>query len=1091
MKKQLPGWAVLLIITLAAGLALGATYALTKDPIDEQTRIAAENARRAALPEASRFALLYQADKSGPANEVDWIYAGLGNPKTMPLDIQDIDGLSGATMTTQAVVDGLNQAYAAYQADSRAHEDKKSVVFSGEGKGFQGDPVYVEATFDDNAVTSISIGDDRFAETPSLGGQALEYAFQRQFTDAVGYVAQKTVKGFGGEVEVIAGVNAHDPDHLTLGGISVGGANFSETAGLGARSKDADFTGQFAGKPVSDGLKLIKAGEEKADNTIDAITSATVTSTAVVNAVNSLVEQIKAKGLGIQEIAMPDKPEGAQVYSASAQGYRGPVYVEAAFNQSSQISYLLVGDAAFAEDIGADAVKPKFMSQFIGKTAPVALDDIDALSGATITTKAVLTALNEAYAQFAGDDYVAPAPTDTSEPAAPVVHEGTPVGVFAATAQGYRGPVYVLVSFDENGAVNALQVGDEAFAEDIGAGVREPAFTDQFIGKTAPINENDIDMIAGATCSSKAVITAVNDAYAQSRNGEAAGSDAVRETEAEGAYAAEINAGNGTVQVKIDAEDGKLAALNVYDKPAGSAAFAVSERQAAMRDLFLGAALPVSVQQEDSYALSVAVAINKAFDLYLADHPDAAPSTDSASQPADGGESSYGASGQGYRGPVYAAVSFDENSAITALKVGDDAFAEDLGAGVKEPAFTSQFIGKIAPINDGDIDVIAGATTSSKAVVAAVNDAYDQYLADHPTEAAAIPTAVPTEAPTEAPIAAPTQAPAEQPVSRTEGEQAKAYTGESILFFDKITVTAGFTVAAELDGDMLQNVSVSRVDINTGEEAYDSSLAVALWQPLLGEKLPLQPDAAVLPGVDEATAKAVAIAINDAYAKYLADNSGAAPEIPAVDRNGGPDISEETLRGENTYQGQAIAFFQNIGTITTIENGQLTSLWVMDTPVGTEAWKDSDRQAEMEALFVGQALPLNTKQQDAYTTAVAVAVNQTYNKLPGPDAQDAQASFNYVGAGSCTVFFSRYDVAACFQDDTLVMIEGLVIPLVTADLADAQRLPLALDEALAGRKMPLDPAEFTGVSGVPEYAVRAVVIAINQAYADAAPMIPQ
>ena len=149
MKKHLPGWAVLLIITLAAGLALGATYALTKDPIDEQTRIAAENARKAALPEASRFALLYQADKSGPANSVDWIYAGLCNPKTMPLDIQDIDAISGATMTTQGVVDGLNEAYAAYQADSRSPEEKNTAVFSGEGKGYKGDPIYVEATFDD------------------------------------------------------------------------------------------------------------------------------------------------------------------------------------------------------------------------------------------------------------------------------------------------------------------------------------------------------------------------------------------------------------------------------------------------------------------------------------------------------------------------------------------------------------------------------------------------------------------------------------------------------------------------------------------------------------------------------------------------------------------------------------------------------------------------------------------------------------------------------------------------------------------------------------------------------------------------------
>ena len=61
-----------------------------------------------------------------------------------------------------------------------------------------------------------------------------------------------------------------------LTGISVGGANFSETPGLGAKAKDAAFTDQFKGKTPR--LKLIKADGEKGDNTVDAITAATRTS---------------------------------------------------------------------------------------------------------------------------------------------------------------------------------------------------------------------------------------------------------------------------------------------------------------------------------------------------------------------------------------------------------------------------------------------------------------------------------------------------------------------------------------------------------------------------------------------------------------------------------------------------------------------------------------------------------------------------------------------------------------------------------------------------------------------------------------------
>lgn len=88
----------------------------------------------------------------------------------------------------------------------------------------------------------------------------------------IGYVAQSTVKGYGGEIEVVVGMDLNG----TLTGISVGGPSFSETAGLGDKAKEPAFTGQFKG------LKLPAA---LADN-VDAISGATITSTAVVLGVN-------------------------------------------------------------------------------------------------------------------------------------------------------------------------------------------------------------------------------------------------------------------------------------------------------------------------------------------------------------------------------------------------------------------------------------------------------------------------------------------------------------------------------------------------------------------------------------------------------------------------------------------------------------------------------------------------------------------------------------------------------------------------------------------------------------------------------------
>lgn len=182
MKKKLPAWATLLIITMVAGLALGCTDALTKGPIKEQASASAEKARQESLPNADHFTQLKVADDIG----IDWCYAGY------------CDG------------------------------------------------------------------------------------------EIVGYVCQVTTNGFGGEVEVIAGVDLEQ----TVTGISVGGSNFSETAGLGAKSKEPAFTDQFKGKIAP--LTVIKNGGIATESTIDAITSATITSTAVTNAVNLIAEYVLA-----------------------------------------------------------------------------------------------------------------------------------------------------------------------------------------------------------------------------------------------------------------------------------------------------------------------------------------------------------------------------------------------------------------------------------------------------------------------------------------------------------------------------------------------------------------------------------------------------------------------------------------------------------------------------------------------------------------------------------------------------------------------------------------------------------------------------
>ena len=86
-------------------------------------------------------------------------------------------------------------------------------------------------------------------------------------------------EGYGGDITVAMGVT---PDG-TLTGISV--ISQGETAGLGAKCADDEFTSQFAG--ITGGVVSYVKGGATAQNEVDAISGATITTDAVVSAVNA------------------------------------------------------------------------------------------------------------------------------------------------------------------------------------------------------------------------------------------------------------------------------------------------------------------------------------------------------------------------------------------------------------------------------------------------------------------------------------------------------------------------------------------------------------------------------------------------------------------------------------------------------------------------------------------------------------------------------------------------------------------------------------------------------------------------------------
>lgn len=109
------------------------------------------------------------------------------------------------------------------------------------------------------------------------------------------------------------------------------------------------------------------------------------------------VEELTQKLSEAQASAQADIP-----IVVSKDGFSGPVTVAVTFEKDGvTIKTLTIGDENFAETpgFGEAAKEPEYAEQFIGKKTPLKLDDIDAISGATITTEAVLDAINEAAQQ--------------------------------------------------------------------------------------------------------------------------------------------------------------------------------------------------------------------------------------------------------------------------------------------------------------------------------------------------------------------------------------------------------------------------------------------------------------------------------------------------------------------------------------------------------------------------------------------------------------------------------------------------------------------------------------------------------------------
>lgn len=115
-------------------------------------------------------------------------------------------------------------------------------------------------------------------EDTELSDGTVGYIGKNAAGETVGYVFSSSAGGYGGKIRIMTGF---DPDGAVTG---VQILSIEETPGLGMKAKNESFLTQFTG---TDGEVSVIKNAAPADNEIQALTSATITSRAMAKAVNA------------------------------------------------------------------------------------------------------------------------------------------------------------------------------------------------------------------------------------------------------------------------------------------------------------------------------------------------------------------------------------------------------------------------------------------------------------------------------------------------------------------------------------------------------------------------------------------------------------------------------------------------------------------------------------------------------------------------------------------------------------------------------------------------------------------------------------
>ena len=342
--------------------------------------------------------------------------------------LDGVDTISGATQSTRGVKKGVRkciQAFVAMYPDCAA-----ATAVAPEGGDAES-----EAS-SEAAVETVTLSDEACkAVLPDAATfEAVESAtsgVQAAVKADTGWVIQASAKGFGGQVPVIVGLDA---DGAIVG---VSFPENSETPGYGAQLFEEGNE-----KAAALAASLVGKSGEVAIGDVDAISGATVSSKAVVEAVNIALSCYNEVALGqapaadeggegtdlsamsaeearaalapgatLTQITAPEGltdawqgDDGSYVLYAEDKGYEystKPLNVAVGFDANGAITGVWVDVSGQTAGIGDQAAGADYLGQYTGITDEAGLDGVDTIAGATESTRGVKKAVRKCIQAYA------------------------------------------------------------------------------------------------------------------------------------------------------------------------------------------------------------------------------------------------------------------------------------------------------------------------------------------------------------------------------------------------------------------------------------------------------------------------------------------------------------------------------------------------------------------------------------------------------------------------------------------------------------------------------------------------------------------